>query len=138
MTNLNLKSTQNCLEELKTKALSQFEITPETISRVHQDIIAVLRALGYQDLVYERVFFDFFKTDIYIPDFHLIVEVNGPNHYVPETELLNSASKLSLGFLYENEFNVMAVDNREWSALKGFRAKEGFFEKRFESYFELE
>lgn len=121
---------------------SQFELfkqTPsssQTVSRVHKDIIAVLRASGHQDLQFEKELLNgLVSVDVYIPSRNTAFEVNGPFHFIPESgenwDILNTPSIVKYGLLWEMGYRVVPINSEDWNKLKGMREKENYFKKIF-------
>lgn len=131
-----MNQDQNCQEE-KFKLFKQSQNSKPTISRVHKDVIAVLRTAGYADLEFEKIIENesSLSVDVYIPSKNIGFEVNGNTHYVPgpggNWDSLNTASLMKYGFLWEIGYPTLPVNSNEWNRLKGIREKENFFNKIF-------
>ena len=64
------------------------------------------------------------RTDIFMPQMQLAIEVNGQSHYLPTSGHLTPRSVFRTGLVMDLGFFVLNVDHREWSALKGLQSKK--------------
>ena len=102
-----MKRDPNFLKNWEEFELKTIPNDKKVISRVHKDVIAVLRAMGYKDLKYEKRI-----------------------HYVPGTDILNTKSRMKKGFLLDFGIKCFNLNNDDWSLLKGFMEKEKYLKNK--------
>ena len=81
------------------------------ISDAHARVIKLLEACGL--CLQEEVDFPPFRIDIYLPDYHVCIEVDGPHHSERANRLRDRELK-SIYRLPTFRINVSDIDSLEW------------------------
>jgi len=124
-----LCSTEKTESNPKIQILFEQKLQEQTgqKSLIHADVLAVVRTMYPQ----QRVLAEHclhkeldIKTDIFLPEMQLAIEVNGESHYVAATNQLTPRSYFRNGLLMDLGFSVLTIDHRDWSALKGLQSKK--------------
>lgn len=112
-------------EERAKKSIKYFFNNKGKISRIHLDVVAVLRSMDIT-CKYEYEIKDLNLVDIFIPSKNLIIEVNGPSHYIPGGYSLRGSTYVKSAVLSKLGFIVGNIHHQDWSELKGLEAKRQF------------
>jgi hypothetical protein len=62
-----------------------------TVSRVHRSLVRVFDELGVRHEVERWTDDGYFPTDIYLPDYDVAVEFDGPTHYYNTSEFSSTS-----------------------------------------------
>jgi len=103
-------------------------------SYLQQDVAASLARLGLPHRFEQLISGELFRTDIYLPDADLAVEVDGPTHFLANCPAEpNGATRLRDRLLRQRGHEVMAVPHFEWASLDGPVAKQTYLRERLEA-----
>lgn len=113
----------------KIQILYDHRLQEQTDSKslIHADVLAVMRTMYSQEPVLAEYCLSpdlDLRTDIFMPQMQLAIEVNGQSHYLPATGQLTARSFFRTGLIMDLGFGVLNIDHREWSALKGLQSKK--------------
>ena len=100
-------------------------------SYLQRDVAVALERLGLPHRFEQLISGELFRTDIFLPEASLAVEVDGPTHFLANrpTEP-NGATRLRDRLLRQRGHEVMAVPHFEWAALDGPAAKQAYLRER--------
>ena len=128
-----LKSSPKYHESLDSKIQISVEgtIKPGITkgSLLQADVLAVLRTMYSR----EKVISEFsvspsldLKSDIFLPDLNIAVEVNGSSHYLAESSFLTPKSVFRYGLISDIGHKTLPVHHETWSKLKGLQSKKEY------------
>ena len=100
-------------------------------SYLQQDVATALARVGLPHRFEQLISGELFRTDIFLPDANLALEVDGPTHFLANRPgESNGATRLRDRLLRQRGHGVVAVPHFEWECLEGPGAKEAYLKDK--------
>jgi len=100
-------------------------------SYLQQDVASALARMGLPHRFEQLISGELFRTDIFLPDSNLALEVDGPTHFLANHPgEPNGATRLRDRLLRQRGHEVVSVPHFEWECLEGPGPKEAYLKNK--------
>lgn len=114
--------------ELPSQSLRVYDGKPR-VSPIQIDVLAVLRVMYGREKVLSEHSLDSglnLSCDVYVPHLGLVVEIDGPTHFVGRSLLYTARTAFRTGLQRDCGFKTVNIYFDAWNNLKGLNSKMQF------------